>query len=122
MTSALVQRFRDDVAPRLMRSIGDNGGVAVVVRGLSPNPDPLLPPAAVDTPQDIPAYAKGISAEMLSADPNLQVTDLRVIVAAVDYAPKVNDIVRINGADRRVIRVDAVPAAGDPAIYWMFVR
>lgn len=122
MTSALVQRFRDDVAPRLMRSIGDNGGVAVVVRVVTPNTDPLLPPAAVDTPQDIHAYAKGISAEMLSADPNLQVTDLRVIVAAVDYAPKVNDMVRINGADRRVIRVDAIPAAGDPAIYWMFAR
>lgn len=122
MTSALVQRFREDVAPRLMRSIGDNGGVAVVVRVLSPNPDPLLPPAAVDTPQDIPAYAKGITAEMLAADPNLQVSDLRVIVAAVDHAPKVNDMVRINGSDRRVIRVDPIPAAGEPAIYWMYAR
>lgn len=122
MPSALVSRFRNDVAPRLMRSIGDNGGVAVMVRVVTPNADPLLPPSAVDTPQDVPAYVKGISAEMLAADPNLQVTDLRVIVAAVDYQPVVGNVVQINSDTRRVIRVDAIPAAGDPAVYWMYVR
>lgn len=121
MSSELVQRFRNDVAPRLLAKFG-NGGLAVTVRVLTPNPDPLQPPSVTETSTPFNGHAKGVSAQMVAADPNLNVTDLRVIVAAVDYSPKVNDTVSVNGDARRVIRVDAIPAAGDPAVYWMFVR
>lgn len=121
MTSALVQRFRDDVAPRLMQGFGSDG-VEVVVRVVTPNPDPLLPPIVAETQRDIKAFAKGVSAQMVAADPNLQATDLRVIVAAVDYVPTVGHVVTVNSDARRVIRVDAIPANGLPAIYWMYVR
>lgn len=121
MTSALAQKFRDDVAPRLMDKLGSDG-VAVVVRALTPNTDPLQPPTVTETPGDVKAFAKGVSAQMVAADPNLQATDLRIIVAAVDYAPAVNNMVKVNGSDRRIIRVDSIPANGLPAIYWMFVR
>lgn len=121
MTSALVQRFRDEVAPRLMQRLGSDG-VEVVLRVLTPNPNPLLPPSVTDSSSKVKAFAKGVSAQMVAADPNLVATDLRIIVAAVDYAPSVGKMVQVNGEDRRVIRVDAVPANGLPAIYWIFVR
>lgn len=121
MTSALVQRFRDDVAPRLIAKMGSDG-VAVVLRVVTPNPDPVLPPSVTESSTGIKAFAKGVSAQMVAADPNLQATDLRVIVAAVDYRPSVGNMVTVNEEARRVIRVDAIPANGLPAIYWMFVR
>lgn len=121
MLSSLAQRFRDDVAPRLIERLG-NGGVSSVVRVITRNPDPMLPPVETETATVFKSYAKGISAQMLAADPNLQVTDIRVIVAALVYQPEVGDMVQVNGEDRRVIRVDAIPAADDPVVYWFFVR
>lgn len=119
--SELVNRFRNDLAPRLLGKFS-NGGVAVVVRVVAPNPDPLQPPSVSETSSPIDAFAKGVSAQMVAADPNLVATDLRVLFAAVQYSPAVGDVVSVSGSDRRVIRVDAIPANGPPAIYWAFVR
>jgi len=121
MPSELVQRFRNDVAPRLLAKFG-NGGVATVIRVLTPNPDPLLPPTEDATAIDVNAVARGVSTSILTADANLVATDVQIIVAAINYDPAVGDIVELNGAERAVVRVDAIPAAGDPAIYRFFVR
>lgn len=121
MVSALVQRFRNDIAPRLLTRF-DNGGVEAVVRAVTPNPDPLLPPVVVDTSAPIKAVARGASAQFVEADPNLVASDLQVIVAATDYTPVVGGTVEVNGKAMRVIRLDAIPAAGDPAAYRFFVR
>lgn len=121
MASELVSRFRNDTAPRLLAKFA-NGGTEVVVRALTPNPDPLLPPVAVESRAPFNAYAKGVSAQMVAADPNLVATDLMVLCAAVDYQPAVDAVVDVNAQPRRVIRVDAIPAAGDPAIYKFYVR
>ena len=66
--------------------------------------------------------ARGISSNILTADPNLVATDVQIIVAAIDYVPAVADHVELNGSVRAVVRVDAIPAGGDPAIYRFFVR
>lgn len=121
MASELVQRFRNDTAPRLLAKFA-NGGTEVVVRSLTPNPDPLMPPVASESRSAFNAYAKGVSAQMVAADPNLVATDLMLICAAVDYQPAVDGVVAVNGASRRIMRVDAIPAAGDPAIYKFYVR
>lgn len=121
MASPLVQRFRNDVAPRLLAKFG-NGGVESVVRVLTPNPDPLLPPTETSTATEFNAVARGVSSSILGTDPNLVATDLQVICAAVDYVPKVGEHVEINGSVRATVRVDAIPAAGDPAVYRFFVR
>lgn len=121
MASELVQRFRNDIAPRLLDKFG-NGGVRTVLRVLTPNADPLLPPSEVLMATEVSAVARGVSSSILTADANLVATDLQVIVAAIDYAPDVGAIVEINGSNRAVVRVDAIPAAGDPAIYRFFLR
>lgn len=121
MTSALVQRFRDDVAPRLLAKFG-NGGVETVITVTTQNPDPLLPPTTESTSVEVNAVARGVSSNILTADSNLVATDVQVIVAAINYVPQVGDFVAINGYDRAVVRVDAIPAAGDPAIYRFFLR
>lgn len=121
MTSALVQRFRNDVAPRLLAKFG-NGGVDVVLQVVTPTPNPLEPDAVDYVREDVKAVARGVSSSILTADPNLVASDVQVICAAIDYVPAVADVVAINGTDKRVVRVDAIPAAGDPAIYRFFLR
>lgn len=119
--SDIVLRFRNDVAPRLLERFG-NGGVKTIIRVLTDNVDPLLPPTSTTTETDVNAVVRGVSANILTADPNLVATDLQVIVAAISYIPDVGDHVKINGQTRAVVRVDAIPAAGDPAVYRFFMR
>ena len=121
MPSALVARFRNDVAPRLMSRF-DNDGVDVVIRVITPNPDPLLPPAESATSNHVNAVAFGVSGTILTSDANLVATDLIIRVAAIDYIPVVGAWVDINGDTRAIVRVDAIPAAGDAAFYRFFVR
>lgn len=121
MTSELVKRFRNDIAPRLLGKF-NNGGVATVIRVLTPNADPLLPPSETATATEVNSFARGVSSNILTADPNLVATDVQVIVAAVDYVPTVAAHIELNGARRAIVRVDAIPAAGEPAIYRFFVR
>lgn len=121
MTSALVQKFRNDTAPRLMAKFS-NGGTETVARVVVLSTDPLMPPITDEQRTEFRSYVKGVSAQMVAADPNLQATDLMVLVAAVDFIPQVSKMVEINGKTRTIIRVDAIPAAGDPAIYKFYVR
>lgn len=121
MASELVQRFRNDTAPRLLAKFA-NGGTQVVVRSLVQPSDPLLPPVAAESREEFNAYAKGVSAQMVAADPNLVATDLMLICAAIDYQPSVDSVVAVNGAARRIVKVSAIPEAGDPAIYKFYVR
>ena len=122
MPSELVQRFSNDVAPRLLARFS-NDGVSSVARVVIPNADPLLAPTVGEAePIKFNAVARGVSAQMIAADPNLVASDLQVICAAVDYVPIVGAMVQINSISRSIIRVDAIPAAGSPAAYRFFVR
>lgn len=121
MASPLVSRFRNNVAPRLLEKFG-NGGVMSVIRVVDNDPDPLLPPDETVTRIEFNAVARGVSENILNGDPNLVSTDLQVICAAIDYVPSVGERVEINGQDKLTVRVDAIPAAGDPAIYRFFLR
>ena len=121
MASELIQRFRNDTAPRLLARFA-NGGTATVVRTVTPNPDPLQPGTVTESVVEFNAVAMGVSAQMLAADPNMLATDLRVICAAVDFVPEVGKMVQINGKSRAIIRVDAIIASGPPAAYRFYVR
>lgn len=121
MASALVQRFRNDIAPRLLARFG-NGGVAAVARVLTPGLTPLDPPTVTATAVAFNCSVRGISANILTADPNLVASDLQAICAAIDHTPTVGEQVEINGSARAIVRVDAIPAAGDPAAYRFFLR
>lgn len=121
LSSELVQRFRNDVAPRLLAKFS-NGGVFAVTRTVVPNPDPLRDPTVTEAKVEINAVARGISGQMLASDPNLQATDLLIISASLDYTPVVGGIVEVNGKQRLVIRVDNIVAAGLPAASKFYVR
>ena len=114
-------KFRNDIAVRLLEKF-DNGGLGAVITVSSPNVDPLLPPSSNDTVSNISSFVKGVSQSILNNDPNLVATDIQVIVAAVHVTPIVGGRVIINGQTGTIVRVDAIPAAGDAAIYKFFVR
>lgn len=121
MTSAIVQRFRDVTAPRLLERFG-NGGVKSVLRVITPNIDPLLKPTTVETKVEFNASVRGVSSAFVGSDPNLVSTDLQAICAAIDFTPVTGGQVEVNGDVRLIVRVDAIPAAGLPAAYRFFLR
>lgn len=119
--SALYDRFRS-TATRLVNRF-DQEGTQVVLTVVVPNPDPLEPPATIETYQDIPAVARGVSGNIVTADPNVQATDIQVIVdTQTGYVPATGEQILMNGVSRAIVRVDAIPAAGDPVAYRFFIR
>ena len=121
MPSALVERFRDDVAPRLCERF-DNGGVDGETVTVTPDIDPLLPPGEVVVSAPFPAAVGGIEGQFLQSDPNLVVSDLQARCAAIDYTPAIGGRVSVNGVSKLIVRVDPIPAAGLPAAYRFFLR
>jgi hypothetical protein len=119
--SDLVQRFRNDIAPRLLARF-ENGGVQSQTVTVTPNVDPLLPPSEVTVTAPFNAAVSGVSGSILTGDPNLVATDNQAICAAIDYVPVSGARVSVNGAVRLIVRVDAIPAAGEPAAYRFFMR
>lgn len=119
--SDLVQRFRTDIAPRLLARF-ENGGVLSETVTVTPNVDPLLPPSETVVSATFNAAVRGVSGQFVADDPNLVATDLQAICAAVDYVPAVGARVTVNDVSRLVVRVDAIPAAGEPAAYRFFLR
>lgn len=116
----LYDRFRA-TATRLVNRF-DQGGTNALVRVLTPNPDPRLPPVVSSDVAAFPAVVRGVSADIAAMDPNLVATDLQVVTDVVNYTPSVDDVVRINGTDRKVVRVEPIPAAGDPCAWRFYVR
>lgn len=114
-------KFRNDVAPRLLARF-QNGGTYSVVRTRTPNLDPLQPPSYVNTDTPFNAVAKGVSKQMIDAIPNLQAGDLEVICAAVDFVPDVGKYVEINDKNMVIVAVRPVIASGLPAVYKFYVR
>lgn len=119
--SELVQRFRNTIAPRLLARF-ENGGVQSQTVTITPNVDPLLPPGEITVAAPFNAAVRGVSGSILTSDPNIVATDLQAVCAAIDYVPVVGGRVSVNGAVRLVVRVDAIPAAGEPAAYRFFLR
>lgn len=119
--SALYDRFRATAARLVTRF--DQEGTEQIVRVVSPDIDPLLPPVVEETLQSFRAVVRGVSAQIAAASPDLEITDLQVITDAVNgYVPDTTQHVLINGVARAIIRVDAIPAAGQPCAYRFYVR
>lgn len=121
MASELVKRFRNDVAPRLLARFA-NGGVDAVVTAVAPGATPIDPPTITSSSVSFNCSVSGVSANILTADPNLVASDLQAVCAAIDYTPVVGGKVEINGSTRAIVRVEPIPAAGIPAAYRFFLR
>lgn len=115
------ERFRNEVAPRLLQRFA-NGGTSHKVRTMTPNPDPLLPPTFTDSDTAFNAVAVGVTEQMIQSVPNLQSGDLQVICAAVDFVPEVGKYVEINSKSMLIVAVRAIIASGLPSAYKFYVR
>lgn len=119
--SDLYDRFRA-TATRLVNRF-DQEGTQVVIRIVTPNPDPTMPPTVDETINPIPAVARGVKGSIVTADPNIQATDIQLIVdTQTGWVPMTGEWIELNGVTRAIVRVDAIPAAGDPVAYRFFVR
>lgn len=117
----LYDRFRQTASRLLTRF--DQGGTEAVVQAVVANPDPLAPPAVNSTAQPVRAVVRGVSAELVASAPDMALGDLQVLTDALSgYVPVEGAAVLINGHQRAILRVEPVPASGDPVIYKFFVR
>lgn len=122
MRAAIYSEF-DQLALDLIQNEFDQGGFKAVISTNTPNADPSRPPIATTATQDVPAVARGISAQLASMDPNLSTASLQVIVARLSgYTPVAGHHVDINGRDHVIIRVEPIPASGLPCAYRFFVN
>lgn len=111
-----------NTATRLINKY-DQGSVDYMVEVVSQPVDPYDPPVVTLCPRPIKLVARGVSAALLSADPDLVSTDLMIIIdGQQEYKPAIGDKLSVNGNAKVVVRVDRVPAAGDPVIFKFFVR
>lgn len=99
----------------------DQQGTRTIIKAVVPNPDPLLPPAIVDSDAPIKAVVRGVGAEIVASAPDLQMGDLQVITDA-RFVPVAGQAVLINGHQRAILRVEPIPAAGQAVAYRFFVR
>lgn len=119
---SIYERFRNVTAPRLLARF-DQGGLETTIQTVVPNPDPTQPPAIITSQRPVRAVVRGVKAELVASIPDLQLTDLQAITDADSgFVPVVGHHVLINGQTRAILRVEAVPAAGNPVIYKFLVR
>lgn len=118
--SAFYDRMRA-TATRLLTRF-DQVGSSHLVRVLTPGPTPLDPPVESEQSVSFMAVVRGVSESIVSSDPNISATDLQVITDTAMYSPSIGDMVDINGTSRVVLRVDPIPASGDPCAYRFYVR
>lgn len=122
MRNPKYERF-DNLALRLIQNEFDQGGFKVVINTVTPNPDPTRPPVVTSVASDLPAVARGISAQLASMDPNLSTTSLQILTARLSgYTPEAGKHVQINGRDTVIVRVEPIPASGLPCAYRFFVN
>lgn len=113
----------DQLALDLIQNEFDQGGFKAVINTVTPNPDPTRPPTTVSTTRDVPAVARGVSAQLAASDPNLSTSSLQVIAARLSgYTPVAGGHVNINGKDHVIIRVDPIPASGPACAYRFYVN
>ena len=118
---AIYDRFRNTAARLLTRF--DQGGTEAVVQAVVTNPDPLAPPAVNTIVEPVRAVVRGVSAELVANTPDMALGDLQVITDALSgFVPVERQAVLINGHQRAILRVEPIPAAGDPVAWRFFVR
>lgn len=97
-------------------------GTDRVAEVITPNPDPRYPPTIDRTPTPVPAVVFGVTANMITADPNIVMGDVYSYVSPVDYSPDVGDQININSRAWRIMTVKPIPAAGEPCVYRFTAR
>ena len=101
----------------------DQRGIEVSVQSVVTNPDPLAPPSVVSVNEPVRGVAFGVDAELVANTPHMALGDVRVTTDALSgFVPVEGQAVLINGHQRAILRVEAVPASGAAVIYKFFVR
>jgi hypothetical protein len=113
---------RERVAAKLAEF---NTGAITLTRTTRAAPNPATPhiPGAVTTTDvySLDARADGVAAEYVNGT-TILATDLMVIAAPpADIIPRLTDTLSIDGAPKTIKKIEAVPAAGPPARFHIFV-
>lgn len=67
------------------------------------------------------AVAKGVSKEFIDGTA-IVATDLQVTCAVPPVAPLMTDAIEVDGRGVTILRIDAIPPAGTPVAYRLFLR
>lgn len=96
----------------------------------TPEPEtPWIPGAPTLTTYTLDARVDGVSEDYVD-DVTIVASDLMVIASpkaraddgsTVDVVPQMTDVVTIDGEEKTVKKVEAIPASGDAAVFHIFV-
>jgi hypothetical protein len=109
-----------------------NTGIVTLVRASGGTPDPETPwtPGARSVEVfALDARVDGVTADDLDGT-TIVATDLKVIASPrarnadgepVEIEPNLTDLLTIDGAEKVIKKIEAIPAAGPPAMFHIFV-
>jgi len=88
---------------------------------VTPGANPWDAPTTATDWTALNAVARGVSQALVDGTQVLA-SDLMILVAVSDYAYQVSDLIRLDGKQVAIVRVDQIPAAGDPVVIRFIVR
>jgi hypothetical protein len=106
-------------------------GVVTLTRTIPRTPDPLTPwiPGTPETEvYSLDARVDGVSADRVDGT-TILATDLMAIASPaailagvpIDIVPRMTDTLQIDGVSKTIKKIEAVPAAGDAALFHIFI-
>lgn len=120
---------RARVAAMLKRWSAGTITLTRATRAPSDEATPWIPGEATLTVYQLDARADGVAGEYADGTTVLA-TDLKVIVSpkatldgvTVDLVPRMTDVLTIDGKEKAIKKIDAVPASGPAAMFHVFVE
>jgi hypothetical protein len=87
----------------------------------TPGANPWDAPTLTTVWTELNAIARGVSQSLVDGV-QVVASDLQVIASLTDYTPIASDLMRIDGKRVTIVRIDQIPAAGDPVATRLIVR
>jgi len=88
---------------------------------VTPGANPWDAPTTATDWTALNAIARGVSQALVDGTQVLA-SDLMILVAVADYQYQASDLIRLDGKQVAIVRVDKIPAAGDPVVIRFIVR
>ena len=111
-----IKKTHDDMMARL-----GQGDVSLVQITTVPGDEEWLPPTTIETVTPLQATVRGVAQEYVDGVQVLS-SDLWVQMAVISPGPAVGDIIRIDGDDHSIMRLDRLPGAGAAVALRAWVR
>lgn len=86
-----------------------------------PGPTEFDPPTYTTEWETVSGIARGVDPEYADGT-TILVTDMTVQIAIPETLPAMGDVVKVDGIEMSIMRIEPLPSAGEPVAYVLLVR